>query len=119
MPPSPLSFCLVRIAIRILQRPTGAATQKLTHAFAPVPLLPIHNKLATQKDFLDASCQRVPLKQAVVNTAVLLRGSDGPGVVSIEQYYITIRPNRNGAFLGEEPKQLGRVGRRQCHKAVE
>src|SRR5215475_2702451 len=86
-------YFLVLIATCVLQRPTGATTQKFAHAFAPVPLFPIHKKLAAQKDFLDASGQRVPLKQAVVNTAVLLRGSDGPGVVSIEQYYITIRPN--------------------------
>src|SRR5437763_9666761 len=105
-----LSFFLVRIAARVLQRPTGAATQKLAHAFAPVPLLPIHKKLAAQKDFLDASGQRLPLKQAVIHTAVLLRGSDGPGVVGIEQHYITIRPDRNGAFAGKEPKQPGGVG---------
>ena len=71
------------------------------------------------KDFLDPSGQRVPLKEAVVHTAVLLRSSDGPGVVDIEQHDIPIRPDRNGAFVREEPKQLGGVGRRQRHKAVQ
>ena len=109
----------MRIAACVLQPPTGAATQKCAHAFAPVPLVPIHNQLAAQKDFLDPSGQRVPLKQAVVNTAVLLHGSDGLGVVGIEQHDITIRPDRNGAFVREEPKQLGGVSRRQRHKAVQ
>ena len=107
------------IATGVLQSPTGAATQKRTHAFAPVPLVPIHNQLAAQKDFLDPSGQRVPLKQAVVHTTVLLRGSDSPGVVGIEQHDITIRTDRNGPFVGEEPKQFGGVGRRQRHKAVQ
>src|SRR5262245_50520295 len=84
-----------------------------------MPILPVHNLLATQKDLFDPSRQRIALEQAVVDAAVLFRGSDRPGGLGVEQDDVAVRAYGNGALLGKKAEQLGRVGRRQRHEAVE
>src|SRR5215510_6753438 len=84
-----------------------------------MPILPVHDQLAAQKDLFDASRQRIALEQAVVHAAMLLRGSDRPGRLGIEQDDVAVRTYGNGAFPGKKAEQLSGVGRCQCHEAVE
>ena len=96
-----------------------AAPDELAPAFAAKPLRAVDDELTAQEHLLDPSGDAPPLEERVVDAAVVLGRSDGPGLIGVEQDDVAVGANGDGALLREHAKQFRRRRRRQFDEPVQ